>query len=137
MVIHIDCIYEDCNSKRIQLRDKRILKTGEIRLIFKCEKCKKFFDDRLIPRKERKKFDTKVIKRMMDLIQGNAKVPNLKMNQRVTSSIIRNVLLSEFVTNKSEPFYVPLTSNIQLRMNKFMAEHGVSSLPLSPSSNLQ
>ena len=133
----MDCIYEDCDSKRIQFKGRYVLKSGEVRLRFKCEKCEQPFDDRLIPGKSRNKFDPKVINYMMELFRGDKKVKGLEKGSRLTSSIIRKVLLKQSFKEGSKLLGIPLTSNIQSRMNRFMKKHGVSSLPLSPSSNYQ
>ena len=132
----MDCIYENCNSKRIQLRDSYMLKEGEVRLVFRCEKCEKFFDDRLVPWEKKTKWSEEMEEYLYNIMAGIANSIYLKKGQTNTCTNFRKALKEKF-SNQNGPIQVMSNSSIQSRMNKFMAEHGVSTLPLSPSLNLQ
>ena len=127
----MDCVYEDCPSKRIQLRGKYVLKTGEVRLRFRCWHCERWFDDRLIPKEERTRWSQEMEGYLYSIMSGELKPECLKKAKGITSTTLHKALNNKFGPN------VIHKAGIQLRMNNFMKKHGVSSLPLSPSSDLQ
>ena len=136
MVIEIKCPY--CKSKHAYLSEEYLLKRryGRIRTWYQCRGCfKKFHDE--AGKQLRRKWSQEMEEYLNGLMSGEIKSTHLKEGQRMTCSILHHDLNEQFSKDKNTNYHIMTPSSIHLRMNNFMKKHGVSSLPLSPSSDLQ
>lgn len=130
MVIEIKCPY--CKSKHAYLSQKIPLKgtIRKIRIWYQCRGCfKKFHDE--TGKQLRRKWSQEMEEYLYSIMSEKLKPGCLKKAKGITSTTLYKALKDKFGENVIDK------AGIQLRMNKFMAEHGVSTLPLSPSSNSQ
>lgn len=136
MVIEIKCPY--CKSKHAYLSEEFPLKRryGKIRTWYQCRGCfKKFHDE--TGKQLRTKWSQSMEEYLYGIMSGKIKLNYLKDGQKITCIVLHKALKNKFCEKITDIKNIMTPSSIQLRINKFMAEHGVSTLPLSLSSNSQ